>query len=245
MGSPRHPIRPHPDRPPRMQRFIEQQNIVYLERLLATGGLSDRSRHLVEEQWRAAQRRLAMLMAVSAGVGPKSRLASKISSRFRNEFEAAPMPLLLLDPGPGMRIVHANQAYAEATMINPGRVAGEKLFDVFPDNPGDPLADGAANVFDSLRVVAETGQSHTMAVQRYDVRNLEGAFVERYWRPVNSPVLDDKGDVAFILNQVVDVTSHFPREAPWRRTEAGRLDTVAGQTACSPSRQEHPQRPAV
>src|SRR5262249_28988680 len=88
---------------------------------------------------------------------------------------------------------------------------------VFPDNPGDPFADGAANVFDSLRIVAETGQSHAMAVQRYDVRNPEGTFVERYWRPVNSPVLDEKGDVLFILNEVVDMTPHFPREAPWRQ----------------------------
>jgi len=225
-----------------MQRFIEEQNIAYLERLLATEALSDKSRHLLEQQWLAAQRRLAMLTAVRAGVGRKSRVASKISSRFRNEFEAAPMPLLLLDPGPGMRIVHANDAYAAATMINPGKVAGEKLFNVFPDNPGDPLADGAANVFDSLRIVAETGQSHAMAVQRYDVRNREGAFVERYWRPVNSPVLDDKGDVAFILNQVVDVTSHFPQGAPWRRTEAGGPNAVPGEAA-SPSRQTHPQRP--
>ena len=213
-----------------MQRFIELQNIAYLERLLATEAISDKSRHLLEEQLLAAQRRLATLTAVKAGVGSRPRLASKISRRFRNEFEAAPQPLLLLDPGPGMRIVHANDAYAAATMIDPGRVAGEKLFNVFPDNPGDPFADGAANVFDSLRIVAETGQSHAMAVQRYDVRNPEGKFMKRYWRPVNSPVLDEKGDVAFILNSVVDVTSHFPQAAPRRQNEAGRLSAVPGRS---------------
>jgi hypothetical protein len=133
-----------------------------------------------------------------------------------------------------MRIVHANDAYAAATMIDPGRVAGEKLFNVFPDNPGDPFADGAANVFDSLRIVAETGQPHAMAVQRYDVRNPEGTFVERHWRPVNSPVLDESGEVAFILNQVVDMTPHFPRQ--WRRNEAGGRSVVADQATHSPSR---------
>ena len=254
MGSPRNPIRPHASRPRRMQRFIEKQNIARLERLLATEVLSDRSRHLVEEQWFAAQRRLAALTEVSAGIksGPAvtgqqrvPRYQPRISSRFRNEFEAAPMPLLLLDPGPGMRIVHANRAYAAATMIDAGRAAGEKLFNVFPDNPGDPLADGAANVMDSLRIVAETGQSHAMAVQRYDVRNPEGTFVERYWRPVNSPVLDDKGRVALILNQVVDVTSHFPRRAVLRRSGVDRLNAVPAQAACLHSRQTHPQRPAV
>jgi len=192
-----------------MLRFIEEQNVVYLERLLATEAISDKSRHLLEEQLLAAQRRLAMLAAVKAGLGSRSRVASNISCRFRDEFEAAPMPMLLLDPGPGMRIVHANAAYASATMVDVGRVAGEKLFNVFPDNPGDPFADGAANVFDSLRTVAETGQSHSMAVQRYDVRNQQGTFVEKYWRPVNSPVLDENGNLMFILNRVLDVTAKF------------------------------------
>jgi PAS domain-containing protein len=218
-----------------MQRFIEQQNIAYLERLLASEAISDKSRHLLEEQLLAAQRRLAMFAAVKAGIGSRSR-RSRITTQFRDQFEAAPMPLLLLDPGPGMRIVQANDAYAAATMIDPGRVAGEKLFNVFPDNPGDPFADGAANVFDSLRIVAETGQPHAMAVQRYDVRNPEGTFVERYWRPVNSPVLDESGEVAFILNQVVDMTPHFPGQAPWRRNEAGGRSVVADQASHLPSR---------
>jgi PAS domain-containing protein len=213
-----------------MQRFIEQQNIAHLERLLASEAISDKSRHLLEEQLLAAQRRLAILSEVKAGIGSRRRAAPKISSRFRNEFEAAPQPLLLLDPGPGMRIVHANNAYAAATMVDPGKVAGEKLFNVFPDNPGDPFADGAANVFDSLRIVAETGRSHAMAVQRYDVRNQKGAFVERYWRPVNSPVLGENGGVAFILNQVVDVTSHFPRTAPWRQGGTRSADVVPGKS---------------
>jgi hypothetical protein len=208
-----------------MHRFIEQQNIARLERLLASEAISEKSRRLLEQQLLTAQRRLAALTAVKAGLKLKSqiareratpRCAPKVTTRFRDQFEAAEMPLLLLDPGPGLHIVHANTAYASATMVNPNRVAGEKLFNVFPDNPGDPYADGAANVFDSLRIVAETGQSHAMAVQRYDVRNADGMFVEKHWRPVNNPVLDDSGDLMFILNRVLDVTVQFPRQGHWR-----------------------------
>jgi PAS domain-containing protein len=199
-----------------MQRFIEQQNIAYLERLLAEAAISDKSRHLLEEQLHAAQRRLATLTAIRAGLKSRPRIVrgfphatTRISHQFQKQFEAAPMPMLLLDPGPGLRIVDANNVYAATTMIDAGRVAGERLFDVFPDNPGDPLADGAANVFDSLRIVAETGRPHAMAVQRYDVRGPNGAFVERYWQPLNSPVLNEKGDLVFILNRVIDVTARF------------------------------------
>lgn len=210
-----------------MLRFIEQQNIAYLEKLLATEAISDTSRHLVEGQLLAAQRRLDALAAVKAGLKSRSQVARerarprpapRVTSWFRDRFEAADAPLLLLDPSPGLRIVHANDAYAAATMTDAGKVAGEKLFNVFPDNPGDPFADGAANVFDSLRIVAETGREHAMAVQRYDIRNAAGVFDERYWLPVNSPLLDEHGDLVFILHRTLDVTAKFPRRAPWRRS---------------------------
>jgi hypothetical protein len=205
-----------------MQRFIEQQNIAYLERLLATEATSGRSRHLVEQQLLATRRRLAALNAARAGFRSKPqierqpvlpRATPQITRQFYRQFEAAATPLLLLDPGPGLHIVEANADYATATMIESGKVAGEKLFDVFPDNPGDPFADGVANLFDSLRIVAETGREHAMAVQRYDVRGPSGKFVERHWRPVNSPVTNESGELAFILHRVIDVTPPLSRQA--------------------------------
>jgi PAS domain-containing protein len=219
-----------------MHRFIEQQNIARLERLLASEAISEKSRHLIEEQLHAAQRRLETLTAVRAGLTPRPlatrafpRATPGITSHFQKEFEAAPMPLLLLDPGPGLRIVEANHVYGEAAMVRPARIAGEKLFDVFPDNPGDPFADGVANLFDSLRIVAETGRAHAMAVQRYDVRTPEGTFVERYWQPLNSPVLNENGDLVFILNRAIDVTARFPRGAPWLQSETGAAGAPAQQ----------------
>lgn len=201
-----------------MQRFIEQQNIAYLERLLVTEAISEKSRLLLEEQLLAGQCRLAALTSVKSGLKSKPqivrertspRIPAKISSQFRDQFETAALPLLLIDPGPGLRIVDANKVYAAAAMIQPGRIAGEKLFNVFPDNPGDPGADGVANLFDSFRIVAETGRPHAMAVQRYDVRGPTGKFEERYWQPHNSPVLNEQGELAFILNRAVDVTARF------------------------------------
>jgi hypothetical protein len=32
-------------------------------------------------------------------------------------------------------------------------------------------------------------------------------FIERYWRPVNTPLLDEDGHLAFLLHQVEDVTA--------------------------------------
>jgi PAS domain S-box-containing protein len=48
-----------------------------------------------------------------------------------------------------------------------------------------------------------------MAVQKYDIRRPEsegGGFEERYWAPLNSPVLNAAGEVAWIIHRVEDVT---------------------------------------
>jgi PAS domain S-box-containing protein len=48
-----------------------------------------------------------------------------------------------------------------------------------------------------------------MPVQKYDIRRAAcdgGGFEERFWSPRNSPVLDDSGEVTYIIHRVEDVT---------------------------------------
>ncbi len=77
---------------------------------------------------------------------------------------------------------------------------------MFPDNPDNPTADGVSNLFSSLRNTALRGQPQTMPIQRYDVRNAEGMFVERYWRPVNTPIFGE-GRLIYLLHHVEDATA--------------------------------------
>ena len=113
---------------------------------------------------------------------------------------------MLLDPGPGLRIVDINDAYAAATFTVRGDVVGKSLFDVFPDNPADPAADGVSNLFISLKTVTQTGEPHAMAIQRYDIRDPSGRFVERHWLPINRPIRNSAGRLVFLLHHVEDVT---------------------------------------
>jgi hypothetical protein len=89
-------------------------------------------------------------------------------------------------------------------------VVGRSLFDIFPDNPDDDRADGVSNLFASLRTVAKTGQPHAMAIQRYDIRDPRGRFVERHWQPINSPLHDQNGVLIYLLHHVEDVTADVP-----------------------------------
>ncbi|MGZ3274659.1 MAG: PAS domain-containing protein [Caulobacteraceae bacterium] len=112
----------------------------------------------------------------------------------------------LIDPRPGLMIVDVNPIYAAATGVTPADIAGRPLFVAFPDSPDDRQADGVANLYASLRRVAETGVSETMPVQRYDTRDpVDGAWCERYWRIENSAVTDDSGRLLYLLHLVAEV----------------------------------------
>jgi signal transduction histidine kinase/CheY-like chemotaxis protein len=126
---------------------------------------------------------------------------------FQRLFEASPGLYLVLDPR--LRIVAVTDAYARATMTVREDIVGRFLFDVFPDNPDDAGADGESNLGASLERVSRHLVPDTMAVQKYDIRRPEregGGFEVRYWSPVNTPVLDDNGELAYIVHRVEDVT---------------------------------------
>lgn len=133
-------------------------------------------------------------------------------------FEAAPHGYLILDPD--FEIIDVNQMYLDLTRTRREDLVGIGLFDAFPDNPDDPTADGVRNLRASLETARSTGRPHAMAVQKYDIpcRGPEGGFEERYWKPLNTPVVRD-GRVVALIHHVRDVTE----EALSRRDEDIRL----------------------
>jgi PAS domain S-box-containing protein len=129
---------------------------------------------------------------------------------FQAIFESAPSPFLVLDAGREFRIVAVSDAYLKATMTERDSIIGRPLFDVFPDNPDETGATGASNLRTSLQRVIRDKVPDAMAVQKYDIRRPEsdgGEFEERYWSPVNTPVLEE-GRVAYIIHRVDDVTEY-------------------------------------
>ncbi|HVY29624.1 MAG TPA: PAS domain S-box protein [Polyangiaceae bacterium] len=126
---------------------------------------------------------------------------------FQLLFESGAGCCLVLTPE--LTIVAVADAYLQATMTNRAEIVGRGLFDVFPDNPDDPGATGTANLRASLKRVLTFKRPDTMAIQKYDIRRPEalgGGFEERHWSPVNSPVFDATGQVAYIIHRVEDVT---------------------------------------
>ncbi len=127
-----------------------------------------------------------------------------IQPDFKSIFESAPgLNLILL---PDLTIVAVSDAYLQATMTKRTDIIGHHLFEIFPDNPADSIATGVSNLRFSLNYVVEHKTAHTMAVQKYDIRRPDGTFEERYWSPINKPVLDSSNAVEYIIHRVEDIT---------------------------------------
>lgn len=150
---------------------------------------------------------------------------------FQPVFRASPNPYLLLAPDdPVFTVLDASDAYLRATDRKREALVGRGLFEAFPDNPDDPLADGVQNLHASLQRVLASGAPDRMAVQKYGIPRPErcgGGFEERYWSPINTPVLVG-GKIAMIIHHAEDVTAaireqHSSREALRQSEEQFRL----------------------
>jgi PAS domain S-box-containing protein len=124
---------------------------------------------------------------------------------FRLLFESSPDLYLVLNAK--LEIVAVSNAYARATLTCRENILGKTMFQIFPDNPDDPTAEGQRNLRASLQRVLLSGKPDTMPVQKYDIPKPDGlGFEERYWSPMNIPILGEDGRVAYVLHRAEDLT---------------------------------------
>lgn len=138
---------------------------------------------------------------------PASVSKTAMGCDFQLLFERAPVLFLVL--APDLRIIAATDAYLEATMTRREQIIGQTMFEVFPDNPLDALADGSRRLRASLQRVLDSKTPDVMPVQKYDIRRPAtegGEYEERYWSPVNVPVLGPNGELLYIIHRAEDVT---------------------------------------
>ncbi|QHT66253.1 PAS domain-containing protein [Rhodocytophaga rosea] len=134
------------------------------------------------------------------------KLISALTPEMLHIFETLPDLYLILSPD--LLILTASDSYLEATFTQRNAIVGRHIFEVFPDNPQTPEANAVLNLRASLLEVLATKKPHQMAIQHYDVPDpsQRERFIERYWAPLNTPVLDKQGEVSYIIHKVVNVT---------------------------------------
>ncbi|WNG39231.1 PAS domain-containing protein [Archangium violaceum] len=126
---------------------------------------------------------------------------------FGELFRLSPNPYMVLDRQ--LRYVAANDAYLRATASRFEDLEGCFLFERFPHDPDDPNNQSVRMLRDSLERVLASRAPDVLALIPYRVpMNTEKGIVvkDRFWSATHTPLLDERGEVAYILQHTVDVT---------------------------------------
>ncbi|MET0294297.1 MAG: PAS domain-containing protein [Phenylobacterium sp.] len=118
---------------------------------------------------------------------------------FEALFEALPTPYMVVDRE--LRYVAANPAYAAVVDRPRETLIGHKLFELFPNDE-----ESGALLRASFERVKRTGRPDTIAYIPYPIAGQDGRVEMRFWSAVHTPLKDARGEVAFILQNTVDVT---------------------------------------
>lgn len=120
---------------------------------------------------------------------------------FEALFDRSPNPYVVLDRD--LVIVWMNEAYLRVTMRERGDIIGRRMFDAFPSPEG---SDSNRQLRASFARVLETGEPDEIALIRYDLRNTDGSMDALFWSATHTPLLNDAGEVTYILQHTVNVT---------------------------------------
>ena len=122
--------------------------------------------------------------------------------------EALPGNYLILKPDtPRFTIVAVTDNYNKVTFTKREEIIGKGIFEVFPDSPQNNNAIGAKNLSASLHFVLQQKKEEYLDDHRYDPYNPQiKQFEVKYWRVQNKPVLDETGEVLYIIHSAVDRT---------------------------------------
>ena len=123
---------------------------------------------------------------------------------YQRLFHSLPENLLLM--APDATILDNTDSHVAASLKARAEVVGKTLFEAFPSvdqNEGDVI-------FQSHEHVRRHREPHTMPLIRYDLAlpaEQGGGFEEMYWQATHYPILDEAGQLQYILQRTQNVTA--------------------------------------
>jgi len=120
-------------------------------------------------------------------------------------FRTLPIPSIVLLPNaPVFTIVDANDAYLDLIIKTREELLGKGFFEIFPSNPY--LSDNEwRNSFDAI---LQEKKTHKVAPQKYafPIATAPPRIDIKYLEIQQTPVLDEQGEIRFIIRSMADVT---------------------------------------
>lgn len=124
---------------------------------------------------------------------------------YQQLFHALPNNFLLIAPNEEATILDNTDNHVAVSLKAREQVVGKPFFEAYPatsQREGDIIAESHAHV-------RQQHEAHVMPLIRYDLeRPAEqgGGYEERYWQATHYPILDDNGQLLYILQNTEDVT---------------------------------------
>ena len=137
---------------------------------------------------------------------------------FFNLFSNVPETMVVVSPD--FKILAATDAYLKLTMRTSEELLGKHfLLEAFPD-PTIPYEENP--VRKSLQRALETKKTDYLDVIRYDIAKPEsegGGVYEGYWEASHTPVLDETGNVIYLIQKTADVTGRESAQKALKESE--------------------------
>ena len=131
---------------------------------------------------------------------------------FKKSFESiAGINILIDTDGPNYTVLAVTQGLIDIQpdAFTRNDIINKPFFEAFPQSADVTSLAGEDNIRSSFKYVINNKKQHTLNVQRYEVPNNNGGFTERWWSAVNNPVLNDDGEVIYIIQSSLEITEQI------------------------------------
>ena len=125
---------------------------------------------------------------------------------FQNFFKVSPQSVVFKANSPDFTILAVSDQFVDIALKPRKALLGQHFFDVFPGKTKDDYSRALA--FKALEEMILTKEKLELPIYIYDVYSSEtGKMEPLYWSNSNQPVLDEQGNVAYIINTTTNVTA--------------------------------------
>lgn len=114
--------------------------------------------------------------------------------------------VLLLPNPPKFTVVAVSNDFLLTTGLTREDFIGKNFFEIFPQSSGDQDFSSEQKIRESFHYLLKHKKHDLIPQQRIDISDADRTFKENYWKVNNIPVLDDAGEVEYIIHTMENIT---------------------------------------
>ncbi|KAA5539801.1 PAS domain-containing protein [Adhaeribacter rhizoryzae] len=119
------------------------------------------------------------------------------------------IPEALVAIAPDYTVLAATNKYLTLVLRTREELIGRNLLEAFPNSPSDPDSKNESLLRKAIDQCFQEKRTISFEVLRYDIARPEsvgGGYETRYWQASHTPVLDQEGNVKYIIRRTANVT---------------------------------------